>query len=206
MNSPRSALVLGIGIGLTVAGAVVVILLATGAIDDDGDDAVDTRDVELPDDLNGMRTRADVFRESGHPDQAETAEQVNEATADALRDAYGGAATDVETYSSDDLDTSASIAVVRAHSPELVPPLVVSAADVGLAVPIDDVETIGNVECLVRNPPTPEGQEVDVDQIAIQVCQRTGTDFTVRAIGIVGDLTVDDVGQLVDAAWQDVAG
>jgi hypothetical protein len=206
MKSPRLALVVGIGIGLMVAGAVLAILLATGAIGDDGEDGADTRDIELPDDLNGMRTRADVLSEGGHPDQAERAKQVNEATADALRDAYGGAATDVETYSSDDLATSASIAVVRAHSPELVPPLVVPATDLGLAVPIDDVETIGNVECLVRNPPTPEGQEVDRDQIAIQVCQRTDGDLTVRAIGIVGDLTADDVADLVEAAWQDVAG
>jgi hypothetical protein len=206
MKSPRSALVVGIGIGLLVAGAALAILLATGAIGGGGDDGVDTRDVVLPDDLDGTRTRADVLGESGHPDQAESAERVNEATADALRDAYGGAATDVETYSSDELDTSASIAVIRARSPELVPPLVVSAGDLGLAVPIDDVETIGDVECLIRNPPTPEGQEVDVEQIVVQLCQRTGEDLTVRAVGIVGDLSADDVAALVDAAWLDVAG
>jgi hypothetical protein len=194
MKSPRSAFVVGIGIGLLVAGAVVTILLATGAIGDGGDDGVDTRDVELPDDLAGMRARAG------------SAEPVNVATADALRDAYGGAATDVETYSSDELDTSASIAVIRAPSPELVPPLVVSADDLGLAVPIDDVETIGDVECLIRNPPTPEGQDVDVEQIAVQLCQRTGEDLTVRAVGVVGDLGANEVADLVDAAWQDVAG
>jgi hypothetical protein len=206
MKSPRSALVVGIGIGLLIAGAVLAILLATGAIGDGGGDGVDTRDVELPDDLDGTRTRAEILGENGHPDQAEAAEQVNEATADALRDAYGGAGADVETYSSDELDTSASIAVIRARSPEPVPPLVVAADDLGLAVPIDDVETIGDVECLIRNPPTPEGQEVDVEQIVVQVCQRTGEDLTVRAVGIVGDLSAGDVADLVDAAWQDVAG
>jgi hypothetical protein len=206
MKSPRSAFVLGIGIGLLVAGAVLAILLATGAIGDGGDDDVDTRDVELPDDLEGMRTRDEIFRESGHPDRAESTERVNEATADALRDAHGGTATDVETYSNDELDTGASITVVRAQAPELVPPLVLSPADLGLAVPIDDVETVGNVECLLRNPPTPEGQEVDTEQIVVQLCQRTGDDLTVRAVGIVGDLTADDVADLVDAAWQNVAG
>jgi hypothetical protein len=206
MKSPRAALVVGIGIGLLVAGAVLAILFATGAIGDGGDDGVDTRDVELPDELGGMRTRGEILGESGHPDQAESAEQVNVATADALRDAYGGAATDVETYSADELDTGASIAVIRAASPELVPPLVVSANDLGLAVPIDDVEVIGDVECLIRNPPTPEGQEVDVEQIVVQLCQRTGEDLTMRAVGVVGGLGADDVAELVDAAWQDVAG
>jgi hypothetical protein len=206
MRSARSALVLGIVIGLVIAGSVVAILWATDVIDGHEEQGVDAREIQLPDDLNGMRPRADILRESGHADQAERAEQVNDATADELRDAYQGAATDVETYSTDDLDTGASIAVVRADSPELVPPLVVSAADLGLAAPIDDIETIGNVECLVRNPPTPAGQEVDSEQIAIQVCQRTGDNLTVRAVGIVGDLTADDVAQLVDGAWEAVAG
>jgi hypothetical protein len=206
MTSARSALLLGIGIGVVVAGGVLAILLATGVIDAGSDDGVDTRDIELPDELNGMRTRSAIFREGGHPDQADVAERVNQATAAALRDAYRGAATTVETYSGDELDTGASIAVIRAESPELVPPLVVEASDLGLAVPVEDVETVGNVECLVRNPPTAEGQEVDVEQIAIQVCQRTGDDLTVRAMGIVGDLTSEDVAHLVDAAWDDVAG
>ena len=206
MKSPRSALLLGIGIGVVLAGGVAAILFASGAIDTGEEDDVDTRDIELPDEVNGMRAYADLLRESGHADQAAVIRQVNAATAEALRDAYRGAATDVGTYSGDDLDSRASIAVIRAESPELVPPLVVAASDLGLAVPVDDVETIGNVECLVRNPPTAEGQEVDVEQIAIQVCQRTGDDLTVRAIGVVGDLSTDDVAELVDATWDDVSG
>ena len=98
-----------------------------------------------------MRPRAAILRESGHSDQAEWAEQVNEATADALRDAYQGAATFVETYSNG-LDTAAAIAVVRADSPELVPPLVVSAADLGLVAPTDDIETIGDVAPATTSP------------------------------------------------------
>jgi hypothetical protein len=74
--------VIGIGIGVVRAGAVLAILPATGAIDPGQDDEVDTRDIELPDEVNGMRADADLLRESGQGDQADVAARANAATTD----------------------------------------------------------------------------------------------------------------------------
>jgi hypothetical protein len=201
MATPRSTLLLVTAIGFVVAAGAAAILLVTGVVEIGDDDGVDTRDVDLPDQLNGLVTVEEAAGESGGSDRADTFEQQDEATAEALRDAYGGPSVDVQTYASDDLETMVSVIAIRAESPELVPPIVVSPGDLELEVPPVDVETVGNVECLVRNPPTPEGNEVDVEQIVVELCQRTDDDLTVRAIGRTR-MTADEMAEFVDAAWE----
>lgn len=197
-------LVLGIVIGLAVAGVAAAVLFVTDAIELGDDGGADTREVELPEELDGLAPLADIMLERGQTDAAERDERTQDATADALRDAYGGAAAAVQAYGSDDLETMVTILVVRAESPELLPPMVIAPEDMGLEVPISEVESVGNVECLIRNPPTAEGGEVDPEQVVIEVCQRTDSDLTVRAFDRTGQMTAAELAEFVDAAWEDI--
>jgi hypothetical protein len=197
-------LVLGIVIGLVAAGVAGAILFATGVIDLGDDGGADTREIEMPEELDGLAPLADIMREREQSDAAARDERTQDATAEALRDAYGGAAAAVQAYGSEDLERMVTILVVRAESPELLPPMVVAPEDMGLEVPINEVESIGNVECLIRNPPTAEGGEVDPEQVVIEVCQRTDSDLTVRAFERTGEMTAAELADFVDAAWEDI--
>lgn len=163
--------------------ALSAVLLLSGCSDDggsDGDDresrgasspagAVDTRAIELPAELAGLRDRADVVEDVADEERAATErdnfEKGRARTQEWYDRAYGGAGFGMRSYADDDLEVLGL------------------AGGVGLP---EWVESDG-VECIQFSTTTvPLGQEVDPEDIHTGACRVGDEDLTVFVHDIGG--------------------
>lgn len=134
---------------------------------------------------------------SGTLDAAESSERL---TAEAVGEAYRGAAVGVRSYATADLLNTASAFAVRAPSPLLEALPAQDAELLGLGAPVQEVIAEGDVRCLVNNGYVAVGKVPDPDDVRVLQCQRTGQDLTV-VIFPSGDLTATQVAGAVDGIW-----
>lgn len=184
--------------------ALSVVLLLSGCSDDggsDGDDGarragspageVDTRAVELPAELAGLRARADVVEDAADEERAET-ERDNfgktlARTAEWYDRAYDGAGFGMRAYADDELEFLPTVIAVRAPSPGLTNGPVADPEVLGIAGGPGQPERVESdgVECIQYSLTTvPLGQEVDPDDIATGVCMISDASLTVFVHGI----------------------
>lgn len=180
--------------------ALSAVLLLSGCSDDggsDGDDresrgasspagAVDTRAIELPAELAGLRDRADVVEDVADEERAATErdnfEKGRARTQEWYDRAYGGAGFGMRSYADDDLEFRPTVIAVRAPSPGLTNGPVADPEVLGLAGGVglpEWVESDG-VECIQFSTTTvPLGQEVDPEDIHTGACRVGDEDLTV---------------------------
>lgn len=193
------ALSIGVVIGALVAALVTSMLVGDGG---EGDEP-DTDPIELPDRLGDLVSTATAERD-GEPfpaDVRERAERRNALAVEVVGDAYGGASAAAQDYWSEDLETRTLVLAVRAESPEpFVPELFVEPADLGLEVRARERLYVDDIACIVVNPYTAEGDEVDRSRVFVGQCQRSrdGVTVIVQPNG-VSDLTV--AASILDDAW-----
>lgn len=186
--------------------ALSIVLLLSGCSDDGGSDGdggtrgagapageVDTRAIELPAELAGLRDRADVVEQTAGAERAATerdnAEKTRTRTEEWYGHAYDGAGFGMRAYADDDLEFLPTVIAVRAPSPGLTSGPVadpeVLGIEAGPGVPVL-VESDG-VECLEFSAVTvPEGQQVDPEDVVTSLCLATAEDRTVFVHGISG--------------------
>ncbi|GAA1972355.1 hypothetical protein [Catenulispora subtropica] len=123
-----------------------------------------------------------------------------------LSDAYGGATAVVRQYTDASLQNWVTLEAVRAESPKPYYPYV-DPAQIGMAKPDQDVETFGQVNCLVHYTPVAQGQPEPPDQVLVMTCERTSAHLTVRLRFASGDAwhSPADAAALTDKAWSQLA-
>lgn len=123
-------------------------------------------------------------------------------TAASLSRAYGGVPAAAQLYSDKGLENMFLLLAVRAPSPRLFTPYQ-DPGYLGLARPQNEVRTIGDVDCLVFNDPTPRGKTPPADSVHVVECRRSGRQLTVSIVHVTGDLASAPAtaAQLVDAGW-----
>jgi hypothetical protein len=208
----RGALAAAAVVGAIVGAAVVgIVWLAVGDDDSAADDAPDTAALEAPATLGGYQTleTASAAVDGDSDAAARLAERTtawNARTAEAVSQAYGGAAAFAATYANEGLDIIVPLIAVRASSPRPFAPYT-DAETLGLARSPQEVRTFGEVSCVVQNRATPAGQEPDADATLATTCVRTGDDLTVQVLYPGPDLGTqpEAVARLVDEAWAALA-
>lgn len=188
--------------------ALSALLLLSGCSDDGGSGgsdgaeergagspagAVDTRAIELPAELAGLRDRSDVIEDEAGAERAETdranAERSVALTKEWYDRAYDGAGFGMRTYADDELELAPTVIAVRAPAPGLTSGPVVDPEVLGIeagpSVP-RHVESDG-VECVEFSSVTvPAGQEADPDSVVTGLCSATDGTNTVFVHGITG--------------------
>lgn len=179
--------------------ALSAVLLLAGCSDDgdSGEDdgarragapagEVDTRPIELPAELAGLRERADVVEDTSDEERATTErdnfEKTRSRTEEWYDRAYDGAGFGMRAYADDDLDFLPTVIAVRAHSPGLTNGPVGDPEVLGIAggpgLP-ERIESDG-VECLQFAVTTvPFGEEVEPEDVTTPVCMVTDEELTV---------------------------
>lgn len=198
---------------LGLVASVVVLAAAVGiafALDRRGSD------VELPDTLDGMHAfDSDAGqRELGADDDKVIAESIRKTRSaqgyaeDQVSDAYDGADADIRQYTrltDDGSNRIYQVTAVAAESGPLLPEGGFPDPErLGVAFPTVDRTVDGEVACLARYNPVPDGGD-DVspdDHIQSVVCQRTSGSLTVRVQ--TGVAPVDSVVDVTNAAWDDL--
>lgn len=118
-----------------------------------------------------------------------------------LSAAYGGAAALVAQYSDNELNSMASLLIVRADSPQPFA-LYENLKETGLAAPVNEVERFGAVSCLVQNVAIGSSATEPAQDVYASYCQRSGPGLTVQ-VRPSGDIShhPDQIAALVDDAW-----
>lgn len=188
------------------AGLVAGAWALAGCSDSDpGGRSVGTAALSAPARLGGYSRLADVplSRQGLGKATADRVHSWNQRSAQRLSRTYGGAAAVVETYADDRLGTQFSLVAARASTP--FPPFVPyqDPAVLGLSRPPEDLVSIGDVACVVRNDATVAGQTPAADATHVVSCVRTGPTLTVQAQNLTGDLGQQptQVAHLLDEAW-----
>lgn len=152
---------------------------------------VDTRAVDLPAELAGLRDRADVVADIADEERAATErdnfDKSRARTEEWYDRAYDGAGFGMRTYADDDLEFLPTVIAVRAPSPGLTNGPVADPEVLGIAggpsLP-ERVESDG-VECVQFSTTTvPLGQEPDPDDIATGACRVGDETLTVFVYGV----------------------
>ncbi len=216
-DSPGRPLWQGVVAGVVLAGVVVAVLVAVGAMHfgsvDSSKAKVDTKAIVLPNGLGGFQDTVAASRaKGGSPANIAKLkarlDKVASLTADAYEQAYGGAAAAVRAYSDASLEHSATVIAVRASAPGLTDGVVQDAESLGLAVPYEAIGQFGDVSCTVHRQTTvPAGQTVDPNDAIYTFCERTGPGLTVvgTGSGFNGESGRKQITGLVDAAFDAVS-
>lgn len=112
---------------------------------------------------------------------ADAVQVVNDAAAENLSAAYGGAPAASLSYALDDLSGFVTLYAVRAASQRLwTASSDASTERLGLGHAQEWIEELDAAQCLVRATTTvPKGSELDPSDVAIVRCQETGDGLTV---------------------------
>jgi len=131
----------------------------------------------------------------------------NTKSAERLSESHGGAAATARAYSDDELTVTFTLYAVR--DGDLGKPFVPyqDPAELGLAKPLQELLTFGDVYCVVQNQTTVIGQEPAADSAQVLSCSRSAPGLTVQTGPISGDLGKDPpaVARLIDEAWEALA-
>ncbi|MDH6126489.1 hypothetical protein [Kitasatospora sp. GP82] len=166
--------------------------------------------ISAPGTLGGFMRQEKAMKDLGAKGSDERAAQVTTAeehSTRSLSEAYGGAPAVVQGFADAGVEQMFTLAAVRAASPRPYVPFE-DAALLGLAVPTDQLLTIGNVDCVLYNQPTPAGQQPKPETVVVNYCQRAGAGLTVQIRQVGGDdlrQHPDRVAALVDQAWSAVS-
>ena len=122
--------------------------------------------------------------------------------------AYGSVPAGARTYHDEGLTEQVLLVAVRKQSPGLYTTSM-SAADAHFAAAPQEVRTVGAVQCLVANDPTPEGTKPAPDTVHVLTCQRTAAGKTVIVMNQAFDSALSHdpraMAALVDTAWRSIA-
>lgn len=124
-----------------------------------------------------------------------------------LSAAYGGAAAVVQQYTDTGLENFVELEAVRAQSPTPFQPYE-DAHALGMDKPVQEIDTFGQVTCLVVNVTVPLGQQEQPNSANVVTCERTSAHLTVRLrFGGGGGLahTPQQAAALVDTAWNSLS-
>ncbi|MFC1430125.1 hypothetical protein ACEZDB_05560 [Streptacidiphilus sp. N1-3] len=122
-------------------------------------------------------------------------------SAQRLSQAYGGAKAVVQHYADSEVAEIVILDAVSASSPQPYVPYE-DAAQLGMAVPPDQLVQVGQVACVVYNQGTAAGQKPTAESVVVNYCQRTGSGLTVQ-LRASGDLQhqPQQMAALVEKAW-----
>jgi hypothetical protein len=123
-----------------------------------------------------------------------------------LSAAHGGAGALFMGYWSADADRQI---IVKAYRDRSESPLFVpynDAADAGMVKATQTVEQFGDVSCVVRNDPTPQGRTPSPGSVHVVRCARTTNTLTVEITAAGGDFgQPQPLAELVDEFWAQVS-
>jgi hypothetical protein len=170
--------------------------------------APNTTAIELPATLGSYKDVIDVAKSKAPNGTTVAAQEQRQANAERLTTAaysaaFGGAASAFRSYGDQALEQLPSVIAVRAEAPGITFGPVVDPKDLRLAKPQNEVQKIGEVECLVFWLPVPEGQTPPGDQPNVRQCQRVGSGVTVFVYGsgFNGPAGVEAMAKLTDDAF-----
>lgn len=198
--APRSPWLFGVA-GLVVGALLAGIPLALMSDSGGGGLGASHSGLSAPDALSAYTPMVKNSKANG--DLIKRVTETETVSAKRLSDAYGGAGAVVRQYTDDGLANSFQLEAVRAQSPKLFY-FYVNPTYLGTVKPDQDVETYGDVSCLVHYQVTPQGQQVQPDQVFVVSCERTSAHLTVRLRMLSGeDLwhSPKDLAALTDKAW-----
>lgn len=191
---------------ILAGGVVVAIVVGIGLVARElsGDD-----DLTLPDRVGGRYAddtdeALEAIGEERRAEARATARASAEYNSEQLSDAHDGAEAAARRYGA--LAGEGASLFVTAVSAESGPPLPVAFDDpeqAGTAAPGRELVEEGDVTCLVsRNaPPQADGDPSEADLAPSAVlCQRTGSDLTVRVFGAF-EPDLDDVVDATEEVW-----
>ncbi|WP_212238943.1 hypothetical protein [Catenulispora pinistramenti] len=124
-----------------------------------------------------------------------------------LSAAYGGAAAVSQEYSDAGLENYVVLEAVRAQSPIPYVPYE-DAHALGMDKPEQEIDTFGQVHCLIANIPVAVGQAAQPNGTSAVTCERTSAHLTVRLrFGGDGDVmhSPQQAAALVDTAWGELS-
>ncbi len=191
-----------------VAAVAVGILLVTGLLGWHPA-RTDDRPIALPATVNDLQDYGQAARAAGGSkaeSSVQRGERVAQNTLAALQRSHGGAGVGTRVYASPDLGITVIAMAVRSSSPTLEVLPAEDADSLGLAAPTQEIKTVGDVRCLVRNPTTPQGQELDPRQVTVVTCQRTNDTLTVAMAGNFSGVPVDQAAGWTDTVFDAVNG
>jgi hypothetical protein len=206
----RAALLLSAGV-LALAGC-------GGGDDDKGDSggsggggtstAANTEAIALPATLGTYKDIVEVTK-SKNPQGSAVASiekrigNTTKLTTAAYSDAFGGAASAFRAYSDNSLEQMPNVVAVRAEAPGITYGPVADPADLGLAKNQNEVQKVGEVECLIFWEPVIAGRKPEPRQEHVRQCQRVGDGRTafVFGNGFDGPDGLSAMANLTDQAW-----
>lgn len=201
-RAPRVWVVGLVGAVVGALVAAVPLLLTRGG--DSGGLGASKDSISAPDTIAGYSQ--EVKNPKVHESTVKLLTSTATVSAKNLSDAYGGAGAVFRQYSDEGLQNMFSLEAVRAQSPKPFYPYV-DPAQLGLAKPEQDVETLGEVVCLVNHQPVVAGQQEQPDQVHVETCERTAAHLTVRLRFQGGDSwhSLADAAALTDKAWSQLS-
>jgi hypothetical protein len=167
-----------------------------------------TTPIELPATLGGYKDLVELTKAKaqGGTDVASVEKRqanTERLTTAAYTAAFGGAASAFRSYADDRLEQLPSVVAVRTEAPGITYGPVVDPKDLRLAKSTNEVQKVGEVECLLFWLPVPEGQTPPADQPNARQCQRVGDGRTVFVYGsgFNGQGGLQAMAKLTDTAW-----
>ena len=221
---PWGAAFIGLAAGLVIAVAVAAVLLVTDVMHFGAEPtpAVSSAAITLPAELAGYSdllavnqallaksSMSEARKTSNLAAQQSNQQKVSGLTIAAYQAASPGAAVAYRAYADPKLLHVASTIAVRAGYPGLTVGPVYDPTFQGIAVNRTAIKSFGEVDCLVAQLQiTRAGSQVDPEQEATTMCQRTGTQLTVQVYGSAFNGAADQqtMVELTNAAWTSVSG
>lgn len=175
----------GVG-GFLLAGAVVGVLAATGAVGFGGGQGnVNTDPVEMPESVGDYLTLAGQMEEGGESAESlvERFGRTSELTQEHYSAAFDGAGVGVQSYSDESIERNWTVIAVRAEAPGLLTGPIPDPADLGLEVNRQEVIERDGVECIQLNETVTAGETPDPEETQTGLCQRSEDGLTVMVQG-----------------------
>ena len=180
--------------------ALLVLAGCGGGDDDDGGGGsggagsggttttANTASIELPAELGSFTDLIDVTKSKSPTAQQIAGQQkrldnTERLTKEAYSAAFGGAASAFRQYADETLKQTPAVIAVRAEAPGITFGPVNDPADLRLQNNQNEIEKVGDVECMVFSLPTVRGQPVDPSSRRPNQCQRVGSGVTVFVYG-----------------------
>lgn len=185
------SLLIGLLAGVLVTALVVGGLGLAGVVHWGDTAAVDTRPVELPNTLAGMTDLGEASAKKDTKGGGEAIKQRQDRTyartIDRYRTAFGGAATGVRTYTTDDLASFLTVIAIRADSPGLVTGPSADPADLGLVAGggVFELDVEGDTQCLYTSSrPVKAGETMNIVDRTTTACRTASDGLTIYVSGV----------------------
>jgi hypothetical protein len=159
---------------------VVATLVVLAGVNPQLAEAAASGPITLPSSVEGMSplsTLKPTATVSGLSKLSQREEETTALISKRVSSAYGGAPANARVYHDPALRDQVLVIAVRKRSPGLFT-TAGSADSLGLALPVQEVDSFGPVQCLVRNDVVAKGQPVPKDVHHTVRCQRSDNHLT----------------------------